>query len=271
MQTLLLILFVSGLFPWWKALETNALRPGRTTSLAHALFWGLGAWAIWGLALLAYDRWPADSIQAISYLALSLTGCAGVAVLGARRPGVRAWNAVVGALLAVLLLPLARRFVMGGTFLPDQALLLCLGGTLSVSVLNYLPTRLWFAALLVGTACGSRLIQLTAIPQTEFSATLPWEWFELAAAPWAAYIGVSLRSISTSEFDDLWLGYRDRYGLVWGQRLREQFNSSAKHAGWQVVLRWGGLRLRPGSHAPDAARQEEMVRALQALMKKFME
>jgi hypothetical protein len=40
----------------------------------------------------------------LRYLALCLTGCVGVAVLGARRPGVGAWDFVLLGLLAVLLL-----------------------------------------------------------------------------------------------------------------------------------------------------------------------
>ena len=58
------------------------------------------AWLVWSTAL-----WhPTVSWR---YTALCLTGCAGVAVLGARRPGVAAWHFVPLGLLAVLLMPLA--------------------------------------------------------------------------------------------------------------------------------------------------------------------
>src|SRR5437867_2465891 len=60
----------------------------RRTSLLHTIFWTWLAWLVWGLALSAADR-------RLDYVALCLTGCAGIAVFGARRPGVAAWNFVV--------------------------------------------------------------------------------------------------------------------------------------------------------------------------------
>src|SRR4051794_13551094 len=77
---------------WWA---------NRTTALAHALGWAIAAWCAW-LAAVTVETAPSQ------YLALVLTACAGIAVLGARRPGVGAWNGVIAGLLAVLLLPLAQ-------------------------------------------------------------------------------------------------------------------------------------------------------------------
>ena len=91
----------------------------------------------------------------------------------------------------------------------------------------------------------------------------------LALAPWAAYTGAWGHPPPASEFDRLWLGFRDRFGLVWGQRLREQFNRSAVHAGWPVTLRWTGLRLRPGTSLPRPEVQEEILATLRALLKRF--
>jgi hypothetical protein len=65
------------------------------------------------------------------------------------------------------------------------------------------------------------------------------------------------------------LGFRDRFGLVWAQRAREQFNRAAFHAGWSIVLRWGGLRLRTGAMPPDSSKQEEIIATLRALLKRF--
>src|SRR5437868_1505128 len=88
------ILHLSGAAPLWAAARAN-----RGTSLAYAVGWAWLAWMAWGLALFAGG-------PAAGHLALGLTGCAGVAVLGARRPGAGAWNFVVVGLLAVVLLPL---------------------------------------------------------------------------------------------------------------------------------------------------------------------
>jgi hypothetical protein len=69
-----------------------------------------------------------------------------------------------------------------------------------------------------------------------------------------------------TEFDRLWLAYRDRFGFVWGQRMREQFNRAAHHAGWPVVLRWGGLHTTATEAAPDPA---AMLATLRAVLKRF--
>src|SRR5262245_41091595 len=83
----------------------------RRTSLFHALTWGIFAWLSWAPAML--DAAAAQDMPTWRYLALCLTGCAGVAVLGARRPHVFAWNFVVIGLLCVMLLPLAERHFIG--------------------------------------------------------------------------------------------------------------------------------------------------------------
>src|SRR5918912_1565719 len=108
MQTLGWLLLVTGLYPLVRAWLAN-----RRWSLLQAVHWALLAWAAWGMALAGTGRWAPPAAAAATYLALCLTGCAGVAVLGARRPGVAAWNFVVLGLLAVLLLPVAEGVVTG--------------------------------------------------------------------------------------------------------------------------------------------------------------
>src|SRR5205085_1522448 len=120
----------------------------RRTSLAHALAWAAFAWLAW-LGVLSAVAFGGGEAVTGRYLALCLTGCAGVAVLGARRPGVAAWNFVVLGLLVVLLLPLAEGF---GRLHLSWPRLLFLAGTLAVGFLNYLPTRLGPAALLMAAA-----------------------------------------------------------------------------------------------------------------------
>jgi hypothetical protein len=189
-------------------------------------------------------------------------------VLGARRPGVGAWNFVLLGLLAVLLLPLAEG--LGGLHLSWPRVLF-LAGTLAVGVLNYLPTRLGPAALLLALGCGLELASVLPpdmVPDG-LRPALPAGGLLLALSPWAAYTAGRGRPRPAAEFDRLWLGFRDRFGLVWGQRLREQFNRSAAHAGWPVVLRWTGLRLKPGAALPRPDVQEEILATLRALLKRF--
>src|SRR5438270_9010588 len=133
MQLLYSVLFLSGLYPLYRAWQAN-----RRTSLAHAVFWASAAWTGWGVALV-FGRPQKLGLGPWRYLALCLTGAAGVAVLGARRPQVAAWNFVLVSLLAVMLLPLGENLFLGTPSL-DGPRLVFLGATLAVGILNYVPT-----------------------------------------------------------------------------------------------------------------------------------
>jgi hypothetical protein len=235
-----------------------AWRSGRDTALRHALLWTMAAWAGW-VACAAWGVPGGGAGDVGTYAALCLTGCAGVAVLGARRPGVAAWNFVVAGLLAVLLRPVWEGL---GELHLREAHLVFLIATLAVPLLNYLPTRLGLAALALGLACGIETARLAG-------AALPGGVPEaghllLAVSPWLAWAGVQLGRRGDSEFDRLWLAYRDRFGLVWGQRMREQFNRAAANAGWPVSLAWGGLRAS-NSPPPPAL----LIQTLRAVLKRF--
>ena len=149
----------------------------------------LVAWLGWGAVLLH----PSSPLR---YLALSLTACAGVAVSGARRPHVRAWNFVVLGLLAVLMLPLLEGLLLNRPLGPvridnftevfrfDRAFLLV---TLFVVVSNYLPTRLGPAAFLGGLGCG---VELFLLEYSQESSALigTVSRLPLVAVPWVGLI-----------------------------------------------------------------------------------
>jgi hypothetical protein len=246
------VLFVTGALPLWTAWRANW-----RTSLGQAVLWAVAAWAAW--AGTAGEEARTDAVfPAGRYAALCLTGCAGVAVLGARRPGVAAWNFVVAGLLIVLLRPL---WEGQGAFRLREAHVLFLAATLAVPLLNYLPTRLAPAALVLAGGCAAVLASL---------AGQAAEWLEqggmglAALSPWLAWV-YARRPPGRSEFDVLWRTYRDRFGFLWGQRMREQFNRAAAPAGWPVVLHWGGLRTRDGRPAD----LPEAVAMLRAVLKRF--
>lgn len=256
MQALLGLLFVTGFYPLALAWRAN-----RATSLSHALAWALAAWLGWGLALAAADG---AAVPAARYLALCLTGCAEVAVLGARRPGVAAWNFVVGGLLVVLALSLAEGFLLrGGAVQLGGVRAAFLAGTLAVGTLNYLPTRLALAAVLLGLGCGLELVDLLR-DEERFKAGAD---FLILLTPWAAWLAARRRT-AAGPVDQVWLDFRDRYGVVWGQRLRDQFNRAAFHAGLPAELSWRGLRSAAGV-PPGEETQAACLALLQALMKRF--
>jgi hypothetical protein len=256
------LLLLTGAYPFWRALHAN-----RQTSLQHAIYWAILAWAAWtGTAMIA-DSIAAEKVTAARYVALCLTGCAGVAVLGARRPGVAAWDFAVVALLAVNLLPLGEGLALGKSLNLDGMRITCVVATLAVGVLNYLPTRLGAAAVMLGT--GSALQMTVPAGPLDSHGYLQMSWLALAAVPWLAFGFVTSTPAAPTEADALWFDYRNRFGFLWGLRLREQFNRSAAHAEWPVVLGWRGLHLLPGAVPLDSGAHTEMAATLRALLKRF--
>lgn len=252
------LLFLTSAYPMWRAWRAN-----QQTSLLQSVNWAVAAWTVWGIHLVIDG-------PLTRYLALCVTGCAGVAVLGARRPGVTAWNFVVLGLLAVHLLPVAEGSVTGTSLHLDGFRLVFLSATLAVGALNYLPTRFGWTSLLAACGCALEIAKLAGAdlsgPNGQGTVlTVLW----LVLAIWVGHTAMSARQLAASAFDQGWLDYRDRFGVVWSKRLQEQFNNAALHAGWSVVLRWRGLRLRLGTPVPDTGTQQAMLATLRALMKRF--
>ena len=266
MQSASLLVWLTGIYPLWCACHAN-----RQTSLLHAVYWAIASWAAWGLAMASAASWPTPAATASCLLALSLTGCAAVAVLGARRPGASAWNFVIVALLAVDLLPLAESQLTAGILQLNLYRLICLVAPLAVGVFNYLPTHLAPAALALLLGCGLEFASLATSSSTgqEHRLALEAGWIALAFTPWIALASLRAANPPAPEFDRLWVDFRNRFGFVWAQRLREQFNRSAANAAWAVVLRWQGLRLLPGTLPPEPSVQAAMLATLRALLKRF--
>jgi len=293
MRFLALALCLSSAWPlasaWWA---------NRQTTLRHGLVWLWLAWAAW-LTAMAVDLlsfspavgWVSPALLS-QYIALCMSGCAAIAVFGARKPGVGAWNFVIVGLLAINSVPLAEGTLRGFTMELSGLRLFSVEAPLAVGILNYLPTRQGAAAALLLAACGAVLV-------SSFADTLDPKWLDdlryagfvgIGAAPWLAFALLQQKkgtfffsapvyfASSSSvqkeecplfpEFDSRWQAFRNRFGFVWGERLRQQFNRSAHHNGWQVVLRWDGIRATCGSNREQTER-EELLETLTALMKRF--
>jgi hypothetical protein len=256
MKLVAAVLLVLAFFPLGVALRAN-----QRTSLRQALLWTLGAWMAWTSVAWAHVWQPGHEYLALTYGALCLTGCAGVAVLGARRPGVTAWNFVVAGLLAVLLLPILNGL---GELRLEPAQEVFLAATLAVPLVNYLPTRLAIGALLLAAGCGTEMARICAKPSQGGMDSLGL--MLLAVSPWAAWAGLWRGREGCTKFDSLWLTYRDRFGFAWSQRMREQFNQAIRHAGWPVVLRWQGLEPTAETPPPDSS---ALLTLLHAVLRRF--
>lgn len=259
------LIFLVGAVPFVQAWRTL-----RHTSLVHALVWAATAWLAWGTVALL-DQIVSDSMMtAARYTALCLVGCAGVAVLGARRPGVAAWDFVVLGLLAVLVLFLAEGAVVGGELQLGPVRITFLGLTLAIGIANYLPTRMALAAILLGLGCGWELWELVQRAGGAAASGFARAYADLTilcVPPAAAVCGLRVRKTGT-DADRLWRSFRDSFGVIWGLRLREQFDRAAVNAGLPLELGWDGLRPATGEE-PDAHGSDAALAILRALLKRF--
>lgn len=231
MERLCGLLMLAGAYPLYRLCRGTA-----ATTLRHAAAWVTAAWLASSLA------WLTGGGREGRYFALCLAACSGVAVLGARRPGVGAWNFVVGGLLVVLLRP----YLQGlGELKLETVHLVILGATLAVGVGNYLPTRQGLTALVFGAWCAVEIGTLAGVVDLP-DGVMP---LTLALVPWLA-LGARRRK------NDVWRSFRDAFGFLWAQRMREQFARAAENAGLKVELRWGGLR------GEDAPRGTELLRSI---------
>lgn len=266
MKVLLALVFLSGSWPLLMVWRAN-----RRTALIQAIHWTITAWLAWFLtSVLGECDGSQMGVDPARYLALCLTGCAGIAVLGARRPHVGAWNFVVLGLLVILLLPLAEQILADKESFGTLRFAF-LGATLAVGILNYLPTRFAGAALILAVACAGEMIVLCApsLGREKLDAIDLVSHLLLALIPWIAWLEWRRGTPPLNEFDRLWLHFRNRFGLVWGQRVREQFNHSARHAGWPVWLSWRGLRRAGLITDTDSATQNDLLETLKGLVRRF--
>jgi hypothetical protein len=266
MAAILTMLFLLGFIPLVKAWLSY-----RQTAMVHTLNWTLIAWAAW-VWLVSKPFDPENQHSAAwRYLALALTGCAMVAVLGARRPGAVAWNLVVLGLLAVELLPLAENLFFGSRLHLEWFRILLLAAVFAVGLVNYLPTRLGPAAIWLMLVLTCELLDFPGQEKIESlnARILFASRIGLALVPWCGFLLLTCNRSPRTEFDRVWRAFRDSFGLVWAQRVREQFNRSAHHAGWPVTLSWSGLRRSTGSGTNFFPNQLEMLENLLALLKRF--
>jgi hypothetical protein len=182
------------------------------------------------------------------------------------------WNLVVLGLLAVCLLPVGEALMAGRETHLEWYRLAFVMGVIGMAVVNYLPTRLGLAAILLGWGAAMELAEVKRL-QGGLEWAGPWKILGrlvLSLAPWAGSMSMRAPLPAVSTFDQLWLAFRDRFGLIWGQRVREQFNRSAANAKWPVVLYWTGLRLGPGVPPPSEPENAQMVARLRTLLQRFM-
>ena len=250
-----------------------------TTLLAPAI-WAAGSLlAIGGteLGLLSTSGGAAsDWAEPLRFAAAMSLFCPTMAVLGAKRPQDKAWQFIVVSLWIVLALPSGEWLLQSGgeAFEIHPARSWFLAILIAIGTVNVLATRFWPSGLLLFV--GQLVLlggYLPLVPRQlpEAIATLVGLGLCIIALA-LVIVGWPARAAVTLPLDRVWLDFRDMFGAVWGLRIVERLNASARVGGWDVQLRWNGF-CKPsgepvGQLAPDQAAQIED--ASRTLLRRFV-
>ncbi len=257
----------SILFGLW-----NCRRDIAETTLVSAAMWCAAATiAIAGVELGRAAFPLAESwLSPLRFCAAALSFCPFVAVLGAKRPQHLTWNFVVLSLWGIVSLSALTTLAMqrNDHFVLGDARAWLLWVLILMGLVNYLPTRNRFAALLV--ALGQVILFATHLP---LMRSIPW-LTNLPAAPSLALfffaIALAVSKLggkpANESFDRLWLDFRDLYGLLWGLRLQERVNAASLAAKWEIELQWNGF---PSQGIP-AKHREALRQAMTGLLRRFV-
>ncbi|MDA0658719.1 MAG: hypothetical protein O2931_07145 [Planctomycetota bacterium] len=229
--------------------------PLRRTTLFSAWFWlGMAAVSALGFASadlpsdLAGDRLSANHPWRL--IAATSASCPFVAILGAKRPHHVAWQFIVATFWIVLAWPAWEALAFGnrGVNLDTLRSAGC-WILLAMTWFNWWGTRYWLAVTLgvMGQGllyapflCGSHLLGMRI-------QAVPISTVEVCLILWTlgAMLGcLQLRSLCwppTSDlesYSQLWRAWRNLYGVIWGFRVLERIQETARIAHWPVDLTW---------------------------------
>lgn len=256
----------------------RARTPLRATTLRTTWAWGAAALLAWisawtaGLVLEAGSA-TADALwYAVSVLML----CPPIAVLGARRPGIRVWSwFVLLPLVLVFAWPAFAEWSRGWGDEPLRLATPMLLGYLLVMVMglgNYIGTRFTLTALLVGASQLLLILPISAAAPQWFpnaEAARSWAALLLAGAALSAVFAARRHRAANASLDLVWLEFRDWFGIVWARRFMDRINDQARREQWPVRLELDGLVPTDANAAPAVTPQVE--HAFRWLLRRFVD
>jgi hypothetical protein len=258
---------------------TRAWRFASGTALRPAVAWGLVAIGL-GLVSQAFAMVePPDAGQPaaghFTYMCTLATIAALISVLNARTPGGGAWAILMALLLLLFLIPWLEASGLGAgpsalaRLRLDSPWNIFYGLLVVAGITNYLPTRHGLSALALGIGLVLELFALTNRGLTPGSRVVFWSlvpWTIVTAALWFDLLP---RRAPTSGLEARWFWFLDHWGVVWGLRVQERFNSAAMAQQWPIRLSWHGVvatRAGEPPATPDAAET-----TLESLLRRFAE
>ncbi len=248
----------------------------RGTTLVAPWWWAFGSLAALSTVEALVDLAVLEPAHhaAWRFLAATSTLCPGIALLGAKRPQDRSWQWIVASLWLIIALPAIQQLVLhkSGTLEIHPARAWFMLGLILFCVSNSVLSRYWPAVLVAGCGQVGLLGPFLPIPlQSASSSEWTWGIAAISLSVLLTLVGFLARQ-SARPLDQVWLDFRNWFGLVWSLRFMEQMNAVARQNGWNVVLQWSGFRAFDGSSEwelpPDQARV--LRQSLQNLLRRFV-
>jgi hypothetical protein len=260
-----------------------AIRAGSAvqgTSLRLAWGWTVAASITVAFAWVATEVWPVVPSpwdDMLWYGVAELLLCPLIAVLGARRPGVAVWNwFVLLPLLAVLGWPVAAAALAGarpGSFTLETPPVIGILLVLIMGTGNYAGTR--FRLPVTVLLSGAVVLILLSLTGTRIEAPhtlrLLTVWCVGMAAATSWWIA-RRRPQSESRLDRVWQDFRDQFGIVWAQRIRERINERGTQENWLVRLeRLGFVATEQNATANAAVHDLRIEHAVRWFLRRFVD
>ena len=224
-----------------------AQRGLKGTTLTASAAWAVPAALSWPCVTIIEFYYGKDSplCSYLLYATSVLTICPFIMVLGAKRPGHRAWHFVVAVLFVVLMLPCLQAPLRARNLMPlyiEDIWTVLFVGITSAGLFNYIPTFFCWPCCLAALCLFQIILPLS-----------PWsEWSLYVGAPigplgialstlWAWFCAHRLRKSSDLGWNGVWINFRNMYGLAWSKRIQQRFNLSAQQLDWPIRLNWKGF------------------------------
>ena len=260
----------------------RAKRAARGMALGGAVVWATIAVGLGIVSQVVAATEPLASGRPIAghwaYLATLALLAALISVLNARTPGGKAWAILMALLVVVFLIPwlegpgLRRAFAGSGQLRLESPWTIFYGLLVLAGVTNFLPTRYAGAAVLLAVGFVAEYVGLTrevAPPRlAALWSVLPWS---IAAAVWVARGKARAPAHARGRLEEVWLWFRDHWGVVWALRVMERFNRAAEAQRWPLRLTWHGVVMISGDGPLTPADDEAAARLLIGLLRRFAE
>lgn len=253
----------------------------RGLTIQYAWFWGVVAAvfvAISSAAACVPETVSAPYGVALQYLSAVLLLTPPMCTLGARRPGVGAWQFfVVLPMILVLLWPVASQLlssrgrevaILGGPATAGILLVLIMSLATGPGTVMPGPLVCWFIS-----AICSLLPSIGWVPpDSRIPLFTPWA---LLATGVTACVGIRKGQQAIREArsfpercDAVWLQFQDLYGLLWMTRVMERVNQFVSREQWSVELTPAGFRRTDDQPRLDAD-IEQPARTLRWILQRF--